>query len=43
MVNLEFILSIGNLSGVGNGTNVDLGGLGNTPVEEAHSLHPAVL
>ena len=31
VVNLEFILSIGNLSGVGNGTNVDLGGLGNSP------------
>jgi flagellin len=31
VVNLEFILSIGNLSGVGNGTNVDLGALGNTP------------
>ncbi len=31
VVNLEFILSIGNLSGVGNGTNVDLGALGNSP------------
>jgi flagellin len=30
VVNLEFILSIGNLSGVGSGANVDLGGLGNT-------------
>jgi len=30
VINLEFVLSIGSLSGVGNGTNVDLGGLGNT-------------
>ena len=30
VINLEFVLSIGTLSGVGNGTNVDLGGLGNT-------------
>lgn len=30
VINLEFVLSIGALSGVGNGTNVDLGGFGNT-------------
>ena len=30
VINLEFVLSIGSLSGVGVGTNVDLGGLGNT-------------
>jgi flagellin len=30
VINLEFVLSIGSLSGVGNGTNVDLGGFGNT-------------
>ena len=29
VINLEFVLSIGSLSGVGNGTNVDLGGFGN--------------
>ena len=28
VINLEFVLSIGSLSGVGVGTNVDLGGLG---------------
>jgi flagellin len=31
VVNLEFVLFIGNLSGSGNGSGVDLGGLGNTP------------
>lgn len=31
VVNLEFLLSIGNLSGPGTGFNVDLGGLGNSP------------
>jgi len=30
VINLEFVLSIGSLSGVGNGSNVDLGGFGNT-------------
>ena len=30
VINLEFVLSIGSLSGVGNGNNVDLGGFGNT-------------
>jgi flagellin len=30
VINLEFVLSIGSLSGVGNDTDVDLGGLGNT-------------
>jgi flagellin len=30
VINLEFVLSIGSLSGVGNASNVDLGGLGNT-------------
>ena len=30
VINLEFVLSIGNLSGVGNDADVDLGGLGNT-------------
>jgi flagellin len=30
VINLEFVLSIGTLSGVGNGSNVDLGGFGNT-------------
>jgi len=30
VINLEFVLSIGSLSGIGNGTDVDLGGLGNT-------------
>ena len=30
VINLEFVLSIGSLSGVGNGTNIDLGGFGNT-------------
>ena len=29
VINLEFVLSIGNLSGVGNDADVDLGGLGN--------------
>jgi flagellin len=31
VVNLEFVLFIGNLSGSGNGSGVDLGGLGNSP------------
>lgn len=31
VINLEFVLSIGTLSGTGSGSNVDLGGLGNTP------------
>lgn len=30
VINLEFVLSIGSLSGVGNGANIDLGGFGNT-------------
>ena len=30
VINLEFVLSIGTLSGTGSGSNVDLGGLGNT-------------
>jgi flagellin len=29
VINLEFVLSIGSLSGAGNASNVDLGGLGN--------------
>ena len=31
VINLEFVLSIGTLSGTGSGSDVDLGGLGNTP------------
>ena len=31
VVNLEFVLFIGNLSGSGNGSGVELGGLGNSP------------
>jgi flagellin len=31
VLNLEFVLFIGNLSGSGNGSGVDLGGLGNSP------------
>jgi flagellin len=31
VINLEFVLSIGSLSGAGNANDVDLGGLGNTP------------
>ena len=30
VINLEFVLSIGTLSGTGSGSDVDLGGLGNT-------------
>jgi flagellin len=38
VINLEFVLSIGSLSGVGSGTNVDLGGLGNTAANGGVSI-----